>query len=284
MHIGKYFGLSAAFIVGGCATSETMVLKPYRLENGVVLQDVVTVGGNGKGTAPVVTAVKTFELAGNKTRLVHSASGSEGSMGSAVARAVASGVAAGVPAAVAQVIANRADGERITVSNSNSSSPVNTNTNTPTNTNNPTNTNTNNPTNTNTNNPTNTNTNTSMPTNTNTNTNNNDNAPEPDANEASDRRLKRDIARLAELANGLGIYRFRYLWSDEVFVGVMAQEVLEVMPEAVVIGSDGYMRVNYTKLGIEMLSLEQWTSRLVAGVPSSRALRMDHRSLALASR
>ncbi len=112
MHIGKYFGLSAAFIVGGCATSETMVLKPYRLENGVVLQDVVTVGGNGKGTAPVVTAVKTFELAGNKTRLVHSASGSEGSMGSAVARAVASGVAAGVPAAVAQVIANRADGER----------------------------------------------------------------------------------------------------------------------------------------------------------------------------
>ncbi|MQX50725.1 tail fiber domain-containing protein [Sinorhizobium medicae] len=264
MHIGKYFGLSAAFIVGGCATSETMVLKPYRLENGVVLQDVVTVGGNGKGTAPVVTAVKTFELAGNKTRLVHSASGSEGSMGSAVARAVASGVAAGVPAAVAQVIANRADGERITVSNSNSSSPVNTNTNTPTNTNNPTNTNTN----------------TSMPTNTNT----NDNAPEPDANEASDRRLKRDIARLAELANGLGVYRFRYLWSDEVFVGVMAQEVLEVMPEAVVIGSDGYMRVNYTKLGIEMLSLEQWTSRLVAGVPSSRALRMDHRSLALASR
>ncbi|WP_145307150.1 tail fiber domain-containing protein, partial [Sinorhizobium medicae] len=201
-----------------------------------------------------------------------------------VARAVASGVAAGVPAAVAQVIANRADGERITVSNSNSSSPVNTNTNTPTNTNNPTNTNTNNPTNTNTNNPTNTNTNTSMPTNTNTNTNTNDNAPEPDANEASDRRLKRDIARLAELANGLGIYRFRYLWSDEVFVGVMAQEVLEVMPEAVVIGSDGYMRVNYTKLGIEMLSLEQWTSRLVAGVPSSRALRMDHRSLALASR
>ncbi|PLU72875.1 hypothetical protein BMJ20_04720, partial [Sinorhizobium medicae] len=98
------------------------------------------------------------------------------------------------------------------------------------------------------------------------------------------RRLKRDIARLAELANGLGVYRFRYLWSDEVFVGVMAQEVLEVMPEAVVIGSDGYMRVNYTKLGIEMLSLEQWTSRLVAGVPSSRALRMDHRSLALASR
>ncbi|WP_201273613.1 hypothetical protein, partial [Sinorhizobium medicae] len=87
-----------------------------------MVQDVVTVGGNGKGTAPVVTAVKTFELAGNKTRLVHSASGSEGSMGSAVARAVASGVAAGVPAAVAQVIANRADGERITVSNSNSSS------------------------------------------------------------------------------------------------------------------------------------------------------------------
>ncbi|PLU62741.1 hypothetical protein BMJ21_28230 [Sinorhizobium medicae] len=62
-----------------------------------------------------------------------------------------------------------------------------------------------------------------------------------------DRRLKRDIARLAELANGLGVYHFRYLWSDDVFVGVVVQEALGVRPEAVVTGQDGFIRVIYRR-------------------------------------
>ncbi|WP_420377127.1 tail fiber domain-containing protein [Sinorhizobium medicae] len=64
---------------------------------------------------------------------------------------------------------------------------------------------------------------------------------------ARDRRLKRDIARLAELANGLGVYHFRYLWSDDVFVGVVVQEALGVRPEAVVTGQDGFIRVIYRR-------------------------------------
>ena len=39
------------------------------------------------------------------------------------------------------------------------------------------------------------------------------------------------------------------------FEGVMAQDVLKVMPEAVSIGADGFYRVNYTMLGIEMKRL-----------------------------
>lgn len=64
----------------------------------------------------------------------------------------------------------------------------------------------------------------------------------------SDRRLKRDIKNLGvKLANGLKLYAYKYLWSDEPHIGVMADEVLRVRPAAVhVIG--GYMAVDYGAL------------------------------------
>src|SRR5579864_211256 len=40
----------------------------------------------------------------------------------------------------------------------------------------------------------------------------------------SDARLKRDITLVGRRDDGLGLYRYRYLWSDTVYVGVMAQE------------------------------------------------------------
>jgi hypothetical protein len=86
----------------------------------------------------------------------------------------------------------------------------------------------------------------------------------------SDRRLKTGIARLATLASGLGLYRFRYLWSCVEHVGVMAQEVLEVMPEAVRTGADGFMRVEYRMLGLEMLTYDTWQGRNT-GCPSLAA-------------
>jgi hypothetical protein len=41
-------------------------------------------------------------------------------------------------------------------------------------------------------------------------------------------------------------------------VGVMAQEVLRVMPEAVAIGADGYYRVDYARLGIRCVPFDVW--------------------------
>jgi hypothetical protein len=77
----------------------------------------------------------------------------------------------------------------------------------------------------------------------------------------SDRRLKTSIAWVATLPSGLGLYRFKYLWSPVEYVGVMAQEVLEVMPEAVSTGADGFMRVEYRMLGLEMLTYDAWQGR-----------------------
>ncbi len=68
----------------------------------------------------------------------------------------------------------------------------------------------------------------------------------------SDRRLKTNVTRIAVHSAGFGIYRFKYLWSDTEYIGVMAQEVLEAMPEAVVHGDDGFLRVDYAALGMRM--------------------------------
>jgi Chaperone of endosialidase len=68
----------------------------------------------------------------------------------------------------------------------------------------------------------------------------------------SDRRLKTDLTRIAAHPAGFGIYRFKYLWSDIEYSGVIAQEVLAAMPEAVVRGDDGFLRVDYAALGMRM--------------------------------
>lgn len=76
----------------------------------------------------------------------------------------------------------------------------------------------------------------------------------------SDARLKRDITPIAKLENGLRLYRYRYVWSDTLYVGVLAQEVLEVAPSAVARGADGYLRVNYARLGLRMQLWEEWVA------------------------
>ena len=88
----------------------------------------------------------------------------------------------------------------------------------------------------------------------------------------SDMLLKHDIALLGRLDNGLGFYRFSYNGSDKSYVGVMAQEVQAIMPDAVVRGSDGYLRVRYDALGLKFESYDQWLAS-GAVVPSGRSLR-----------
>jgi hypothetical protein len=74
----------------------------------------------------------------------------------------------------------------------------------------------------------------------------------------SDIMLKHDITLLGHLDNGLGFYRFSYNGNDKAYVGVMAQEVQQVMPEAVARGRDGYLRVYYDKLGVTFESYAHW--------------------------
>ena len=74
----------------------------------------------------------------------------------------------------------------------------------------------------------------------------------------SDMRLKHDIVPVGHLANGLGLYRFSYNDSDKVYVGVLAQEVERVMPDAVRRAPNGYLQVNYARIGMPMMTWEEW--------------------------
>jgi hypothetical protein len=74
----------------------------------------------------------------------------------------------------------------------------------------------------------------------------------------SDIELKHDVVLLGHLANGLGYYRFSYLGSRKSYVGVIAQEVQNLMPQAVIRGRDGYLRVYYEKLGLKLRTYNDW--------------------------
>ncbi len=63
----------------------------------------------------------------------------------------------------------------------------------------------------------------------------------------SDRRLKRNIKRVGTHRLGIGIYEFDYVWGEHA-TGVMADEVKQVMPDAVIRDKSGYDMVDYSKL------------------------------------
>ena len=78
----------------------------------------------------------------------------------------------------------------------------------------------------------------------------------------SDIRLKADIVPLTRLDSGIGVYRFRYKGADHTtYIGVMAQEVQDIVPSAVSRDRDGYLRVNYDRLGLEFMTWKEWVAR-----------------------
>lgn len=73
----------------------------------------------------------------------------------------------------------------------------------------------------------------------------------------SDVRLKQDVVRVGkDERTGLNLYEFAYKdGSGKRYRGVMAQEVLAVNPDAVYTMPDGYLAVNYSALGLEMVEV-----------------------------
>ena len=70
----------------------------------------------------------------------------------------------------------------------------------------------------------------------------------------SDRLAKDNIVRIGERPDGIGIYSFTYKpqfhgeYGDGMYIGVMADEVEKVMPEAVLTHSSGFKMVDYGRL------------------------------------
>lgn len=76
-------------------------------------------------------------------------------------------------------------------------------------------------------------------------------APKP---QGSDRKLKTNIRKVGKLASGLNTYFWDWKEEAKQFVGnqitfgVIAQEAMEVFPEAVSMHSNGYLQVDYSRI------------------------------------
>jgi hypothetical protein len=64
----------------------------------------------------------------------------------------------------------------------------------------------------------------------------------------SDARLKDNIKRVGQTDSGLPIYTYTYKGSNVSMMGVMAQEVMEKNPDAVMQHESGYLMVDYSKV------------------------------------
>lgn len=64
----------------------------------------------------------------------------------------------------------------------------------------------------------------------------------------SDRRAKTDISEVGQTKGGLPIYTYRYKGSPVMEMGVMAQDVAQHTPDAVVPAGGGLMAVDYSKV------------------------------------
>ena len=65
----------------------------------------------------------------------------------------------------------------------------------------------------------------------------------------SDRRTKKEIKKVGKLDDGLNVYKFKYKGSDNVQLGVMADEVEKVKPDAVIKLPNTLKMVDYNKVG-----------------------------------
>jgi hypothetical protein len=64
----------------------------------------------------------------------------------------------------------------------------------------------------------------------------------------SDMRLKEDIKEIGATYEGTPIYTYKLKGSDVTHMGVMAQEVMQKNPDAVVLHDSGYYKVDYSKV------------------------------------
>jgi len=84
--------------------------------------------------------------------------------------------------------------------------------------------------------------------------------------DGSDIRLKEDIRRLGKSPSGLPVYSFKYredmkehlrdsVDTHTIYFGVMAQDLLELAPDAVGVDPSGYYNVDYSKIDVNFIKL-----------------------------
>ena len=73
----------------------------------------------------------------------------------------------------------------------------------------------------------------------------------------SDIRLKEKIEKAGISPSGIPIYEFNYIGSNSRYSGAMAQDLLEINPDAVTMDTSGYYKVNYNNIDVDMRQINK---------------------------
>ena len=68
---------------------------------------------------------------------------------------------------------------------------------------------------------------------------------------ASSKKLKDNIVKIGKSISGYNIYKFNYKGNSKKYIGVIAEEIQQLKPEAVRMLPNGYLGVNYNLLDVE---------------------------------
>jgi hypothetical protein len=73
----------------------------------------------------------------------------------------------------------------------------------------------------------------------------------------SDVRLKKDINKIGISPMGIPIFTFRFKSDKQetLYQGTIAQEIINIIPEAVIMGNNGFYMVDYSKIDVEYKKL-----------------------------
>jgi len=84
----------------------------------------------------------------------------------------------------------------------------------------------------------------------------------------ADARLESEASVVGQLANGVNVYAFKFIFEDKVRVGVVAQELQARADtkDAVLTLANGLLGVDYGALGLREATLAQWQSNGVAAL------------------
>jgi len=67
---------------------------------------------------------------------------------------------------------------------------------------------------------------------------------------ASSKKLKHNIKKIGKSIGGHNIYKFSYKGSSRRYVGVIAEEIQKIIPEAVITMPNGFLGVNYNLIDV----------------------------------
>ncbi len=73
----------------------------------------------------------------------------------------------------------------------------------------------------------------------------------------SDYRLKTDVRWITKSPTGINVYQFRYAGGGPLYQGVIAQELLDTHPDAVVTMPGGYYGVLYERIDVDFIQLPE---------------------------